>query len=145
MRVTIARVLGLAAFVAAARAAWLHHCDNQLVIRTDLMRESFAAGQAAERTRAADEAGTARRARYLAPPVPDWLHPPDSHEFLAAYQEEVAGALREGPPELAEGWTVVQDDGPPPTVTFLPPGLEESDFVERDLGDDREGERPWPW
>lgn len=134
MRVIIVRVLGLAAFVAAARAAWLHHCDNQLVIRTDLMRESFAAGQAAERNRAADEAETARRASYLGPPpVPDWSAARLRSSYLELRQESFPV---QGPPELAEGWTVVQDDGPPPTVTFLPPGLEEPDFVERDLGDD---------
>lgn len=125
MRVIIVRVLGLAAFVAAARAAWLHHCDNQLVIRTDLMREAFAAGQAAERNRAADEAETARRATYLAGPglITPTKADRVAKEFLA----------------LTEGWTVVRDDGPPPTVTFLPPGLEEPDFVERDLGDPLDG------
>lgn len=70
----IARVLGLAAVLAAARAAWLHHQDNQAVIRTDLMRDAFAAGQAAERNRAAEEADTARRAAYYGPPpMPDEL------------------------------------------------------------------------
>jgi hypothetical protein len=130
----IVRLLGLAALVAAARAAWLHHLDNQAVIRTDLMRECFAAGQAAERTRAAEEADTARRAAYFGPPpVPDELR----ETALEMFRERFGRTEEEGPPELAEGWRVFLSGGArdeKPTVTLWPPGLEEFDFVERDLG-----------
>jgi hypothetical protein len=96
----VRRALGLAAFVAAARAAWLHHLDNQAVIRTDLMRDAFAAGQAAERNRAAEDAELKRRAgaywsspnsyggpvgdiasviEPLDPEVPGWIEWGDGH------------------------------------------------------------------
>lgn len=106
------RLLGLAAFVAAARAAWLHHLDNQAVIRTDLMRECFAAGQAAERTRAAEEADTARRASYLPGAGQPW----------------------------SAGWSTTYSPGPPPTLTVLPPGMEEPDTGKRIFPFDLE----WP-
>jgi hypothetical protein len=63
-RRSVRRALGLAAFLAAARVAWWHHMDNQLVILTDAVRDAgrtaFAAGQAAERNRRTEEERTAR-------------------------------------------------------------------------------------
>jgi predicted outer membrane lipoprotein len=136
MRETIAWILGLAAIAAGLRALWLHHLDNQAVIRTDAVRDAFAAGQAAERTRAAEAADTARRAAYYGPPpVPDELR----ETALEMFRERFGRTEEEGPPELAPGWQIIQIEGQPPTVTFLPPGMEEADFVERDLGTDLPG------
>lgn len=63
-RRSVRRALGLAALAAAARVAWWHHTDNQLVILTDAVndagRVAFAAGQAAERNRRTEEERTAR-------------------------------------------------------------------------------------
>jgi hypothetical protein len=70
-RRSVRRALGLAALLAAARVAWWHHTDNQLVIRTDLVRDAFAAGQAAERNRRAEEERTARA--WTPSPPPNWL------------------------------------------------------------------------
>ena len=102
----ILRVLGLAAFVAAARAAWLPHQDNQAVIRTDLMSECFAAGQAAERTRAAEEKATMRV--WTPRPPPDWLA---ERRITVTDVERLLGA--EGPPELADGYRVHYLTEPP--------------------------------
>jgi hypothetical protein len=139
MRDAIAWTLGLAAIAAGLRGLWLHHLDNQAVIRTDLARECFAAGQAAERTRAAEEADTARRVAYFGPPpVPDELR----ETALEMFRERFGRTEEEGPPELAPGWQVFFSGGArdeKPAVTLWPPGLEEFDFVERDLGTDLPG------
>jgi hypothetical protein len=135
----IVRLLGLAAFVAAARAAWLHHQDNQAVIRTDLIRDAFAAGQAAERTRAGEQADTERRAGYLSSlPAPGLVpHLRQGGRLEWGPPEEAAPAPEEArvfpfdmtwPEDLgwpAEGWTIHRDnDADPPVVTYLPPGVD---------------------
>jgi len=120
------RVLGWAALVAAARAAWIHYTDNQNVIRTDMVRDAFAAGQAAERTRAAEQAEAERRARYLPPPAPNWL----AGEYQE-FRERFGRTPEEGPPELAAGWRA-HYDATTSEVTFLPPGVEEPDYFEEE-------------
>lgn len=133
MRVTIARVLGLVALCAAARAAWLHHQDMDLLRRTDWQREAFAAGQAVERARAKAEADASRQAAYFGPsPMPDWLLPT---------AKELA---EKWPNPWTSDWRTLYDPGPPPTLTVLPPdvdGVVELDFVERDLGPEEAGGR----
>lgn len=133
MRATIVRLLGLAAFVAAARAAWLHHLDNQAVVRTDAIRDAFAAGQAAERTRAAEEAATARRARYVS--GAGLATPAEADQVAKEWLDSLDHPERSMPAApWSDGWSTTYDPGPPPTLTVLPPGVEEPDFVERDLG-----------
>jgi hypothetical protein len=106
--VRIRRVLGLAAVLAAARAAWLHHQDNQSVIRTDLMRECFAAGQASERTRAAEEARTARvwtgwSGPPLEPFVADFYDGPIGDVGFAVEPEDGSPGWTEWDPEHRNG------------------------------------------
>ncbi|HEX3305004.1 MAG TPA: hypothetical protein VHS32_02030 [Streptosporangiaceae bacterium] len=134
------RVLGWAALVAAARAAWIHHTDNQNVIRTDMVRDAFAAGQAAERTRAAEAAATERQVAYFRPgPVVSWPDAPDwpaGETPMEEFRERFGRTPEEGPPELAAGWRA-HYDATTSEVTFLPPGVEEPDyFEEEDNGGD---------
>lgn len=150
MRATIRWALGLAALCAAARAAVILYQDNQLVKRTDLMREMFAEGQAAERARRTAQEATERM--WAPAPMPDWLVPTakemaekypnlwaERYEFMERFGQDPA----EGPRTLADGWRVVHSGtlGEKPMVTFLPPGMEEpDDFVERDLAESQEPE-----
>jgi hypothetical protein len=119
----IVRLLGLAAFLAAARAAWLHHQDNQLVIRTDLVRDAFAAGQAAERTRAAEAADTARRASYLGPA--ELITPAEADRAAKELLERLTDSERSVPvPPWSAGWSTTYSPGSPPTLTVLPPDVD---------------------
>lgn len=98
MRDTIAWVLGVAAIAAALRGAWLHHMDNQLVIRTDWQRDGFIAGQAAERARAKAEADAERQAAYFGPvPVPDQAWADLGYPAAWAKWPEDLGDFYEGP------------------------------------------------
>lgn len=94
-------VLGLAALVAAARAAWLHHLDNQAVIRTDLRREAFTAGQAAERARRMREEATARAwTGYSGPPLDPFVADP----YAGASWPDIARVIQPLDPEHGAGW-----------------------------------------
>jgi hypothetical protein len=66
------RIALAVAVLAAAGAVWRAlRADNELVKRTDLQREAFAAGQEAERQRRAAQEATAHM--WTPAPMPDWL------------------------------------------------------------------------
>jgi hypothetical protein len=126
--ISIGRVLGLAAVLAAARAAWLHHQDSQLVIRTDLMRDSFAAGQAAERTRAAEAAATARA--WTPSPAPNWLT--DYAREMRGQESDFITWTNRGPiPTEFEGGQIRFGDVPS-AETWLPEEPEGPGWTEHD-------------
>jgi len=139
MLTIVMRALGLAAIVAAARAAWLHHQDNRSVILTDSVREAFAAGQAAERTRRAEEEATARA--WTPSPPPNWLADVYRGHIGLTFGPEVDFLTDAAPDPYAgpaDGPLVIQREGHPPEL-LDPEEPEGSGWIE--WGDPGQGTR----